>query len=250
MKQFKITPGLVCGIICGACIGVAIALVVSPMLSVDEYKTSCAEAESELAELQDELALLESVSADDAETINANLYSAATIGRTVAELQSNYQTLNSALMLDADAISENAEALSEYFDSSVSNGATPWFVATEDGYTASWEFETTYSFATSSIDVIWLCYIEETGELAAYATATYDAETNTFSDLTYANTSIGATYIAATSDSTSGTDLDALIESIQDVVDIDDDITDEDLENLQEQSDARQALRDLYGGDD
>lgn len=234
----KPSPGVWRGITCGAMMAVMLGFLVPTMLGASSFDAQYADNQKSITQLQEQIKDLENQTSADASSINKGLYSASEAGRAVAELQTKYQSIDATVT--PDDITANAKALSKYFNDKSQNGRQPWFTVSKGDAKAVWEFESTYSFQNETIPVIWLCHIDGSNELVAYATANYDAESNTFSDVTYKTTRLGANYVDATVSNENAKILDSLIEKIQSQDGGDEGLTESE---AQEQNDARDWLK-------
>lgn len=242
----KPSPGVWRGITCGAMIAVMLGFLVPTMFGASSFDSQYADNQKSITQLQEQIKELENQTSADASSINKGLYSASEAGRAVAELQTKYQSIDATVT--PDDITANAKALSKYFNDKSQNGRQPWFTVSKGDAKAVWEFESTYSFQNETIPVIWLCHIDGSNELVAYATANYNAESNTFSDVTYKTTRLGANYVDATVSNENAKILDSLIEKIQSQDGGDEGLTESE---AQEQNDARDWLKQQAenGGD-
>lgn len=234
----KPSPGVWRGITCGAMMAVMLGFLVPTMLGASSFDSQYADNQKSITQLQEQIKDLENQTSADASSINKGLYSASEAGRAVAELQTKYQSIDATVT--PDDITANAKALSKYFNDKSQNGRQPWFTVSKGDAKAVWEFESTYSFQNETIPVIWLCHIDGSNELVAYATANYNAESNTFSDVTYKTTRLGANYVDATVSNENAKILDSLIEKIQSQDGGDEGLTESE---AQEQNDARDWLK-------
>lgn len=242
----KPSPGVWRGITCGAMMAVMLGFLVPTMLGASSFDAQYADNQKSITQLQEQIKDLENQTSADASSINKGLYSASEAGRAVAELQTKYQSIDATVT--PDDITANAKALSKYFNDKSQNGRQPWFTVSKGDAKAVWEFESTYSFQNETIPVIWLCHIDGSNELVAYATANYNAESNTFSDVTYKTTRLGANYVDATVSNENAKILDSLIEKIQSQDGGDEGLTESE---AQAQNDARDWLKQQAenGGD-
>ncbi|WP_418708780.1 hypothetical protein [Alistipes putredinis] len=242
----KPSPGVWRGITCGAMMAVMLGFLVPTVLGESSFDSQYAANQKSITQLQEQIKGLENQTSADASSINKGLYSASEAGRAVAELQTKYQSIDATVT--PDDITANAKALSKYFNDESQSGRQPWFTVSKDDAKAVWEFESTYSFQNDKIPVIWLCHIDGSDELVAYATANYDAKSNTFSDVVYKTTRLGANYVDATVSNENAKILDSLIEKIQSQDGGDEGLTESE---AQEQNDARDWLKQQAenGGD-
>ena len=170
---------------------------------IDTVSKKTAVLEKKVGQLSDEKA-----STDDEIAVTAN--SAANAGTKVAELQNKYSSYN--LETQGDSVKENAKALDKYFGENDKNARTPWYAGSDA--VVKWEFESTYSFTGKTADVIWLCK-DGSGQLYAYVTAVYDADSQTFSKVVRQHTAIGQAHVKATDEKKYKTKLDEIIKEIQ-----------------------------------
>lgn len=242
----KPSPGVWRGITCGAMMAVMLGFLVPTMLGASSFDSQYADNQKSITQLQEQIKELENQTSADASSINKGLYSASEAGRAVAELQTKYQSIDATVT--PDDITANAKALSKYFNDESQNGRQPWFTVSKGDAKAVWEFESIYSFRNETIPVIWLCHIDGSNELVAYATANYNAESNTFSDVIYKTTRLGANYVDVTVSNENTKILDSLIEKIQSQDGGDEGLTESE---AQEQNDARDWLKQQAenGGD-
>lgn len=242
----KPSPGVWRGITCGAMMAVMLGFLVPTMFGQSSFDSQYAANQKSITQLQEQIKGLENQTSADASSINKGLYSASEAGRAVAELQTKYQSIDATVT--PDDITANAQALSKYFNDESQSGRQPWFTVSKGDAKAVWEFESTYSFQNDKIPVIWLCHIDGSDELVAYATANYDAKSNTFSDVVYKTTRFGANYVDATVSNENAKILDSLIEKIQSQDGGDEGLTESE---AQEQNDARDWLKQQAenGGD-
>lgn len=234
----KPSPGVWRGITCGAMMAVMLGFLVPTTLGQSSFDSQYAANQKSITQLQEQIKGLENQTSADASSINKGLYSASEAGRAVAELQTKYQSIDATVT--PDDITANAQALSKYFNDESQSGRQPWFTVSKGDAKAVWEFESTYSFKNDKIPVIWLCHIDGSDELVAYATANYDAKSNTFSDVVYKTTRLGANYVGATVSNENAKILDSLIEKIQSQDGGDEGLTESE---AQEQNDARDWLK-------
>lgn len=236
----KPSAGMWRGIACGAMLAVTMAFVLPTTFGASSFEAQFDENAKQITQLEEQVKDLENQASPDAASINKGLHSAADAGRKVAEYQTKYQNIDAAVT--PDDVTANAEALSPYFADDAQSGRQPWFTPSKGDAKVVWTFESTYSFQNDSIPVIWLCTIDGSDELVAYATATYDAESGKFSNVAYQTTANAAKYIDATVENENKTAIDELIKSIQaqDTGESDPGMSEEDAQN---QNDAREWLK-------
>ena len=244
------------GIACGGMIAVALAFALPVTFGGADFESRYADNQATITQLEEQIKDLENADSPDAAKMNQDLHSAADTGLKVAEYQTKYQTIDATVT--PDAVTENAEALSEYFTDDAQNGRSPWFTPSKGDAKVDWEFKSTYSFNGTKVPVIWLCTIDGSDELVAYATATFDAETGKFSDVETNTTANASAYVDATVENENSSHIDELIKSIQDKAD---DVEGSESDNgsgtsdeatAQDQSDARAWLKQQSedGGDE
>lgn len=236
----KPSAGMWRGIACGAMLAVTMAFVLPTTFGASSFEAQLGENAKQITQLEEQVKDLENQASPDAASINKGLHSAADAGRKVAEYQTKYQNIDAAVT--PDDVTANAEALSPYFADDAQSGRQPWFTPSKGDAKGVWTFESTYSFQNDSIPVIWLCTIDGSDELVAYATATYDAESGKFSNVAYQTTANAAKYIDATVENKNKTAIDELIKSIQaqDTGESDPGMSEKDAQN---QNDAREWLK-------
>lgn len=120
-------------------------------------------------------------------------HSAMNAGNAVAKAQSNYSSLNPDTQ--SNAFATNAASMDAYL--SDKSFEKPWYgpVSSSTG-SYTWTFLSTYSFAESSASVVWLCTPSAGSDVVlAYATATYDADSNAFKDISVVQTAYGKSQI-------------------------------------------------------
>lgn len=186
----------------------ATAVVLSAGTSAASERTSLrdeiAAGYGRLQELSSELARVDEARpvADDETRMRVALYSARSAGEAVATLQTEYMNIaatESTTPGESDGyfrrMRENAAALSAYLSDGAQVGKTPWF-----GYEGfSWRFETTYEFATTEVECLWVCEDAE-GRVGAFATAVYHVDENVFDDVETYVTQYGAEVSALPAD--------------------------------------------------
>lgn len=236
----KPSAGMWRGIACGAMLAVTMAFVLPTTFGASSFEAQFDENAKQITQLEEQVKDLENQASPDAAFINKGLHSAADAGRKVAEYQTKYQNIDAAVT--PDDVTANAEALSPYFADDAQSGRQPWFTPSKSDAKVVWTFESTYSFQNDSIPVIWLCTINGSDELVAYATATYDAESGKFSNVAYQTTANAAKYIDATVENENRTAIDELIKNIQaqDTGESDPGMSEKDAQN---QNDAREWLK-------
>lgn len=142
----------------------------------------------------------------DTETVaSSKLQSCADLGNKVADLQTKYQNISPSD--DYDIWMENVEALDSCFVDSAKESRVPWFIPVREHEVIwKWEFQSTYSFTSKQVDVIWLCRDVNNGDIIAYCTAVYDTEVGLFEMADWTVTSIGFTYQQDNMDESGGND--------------------------------------------
>ncbi len=171
--------------------------------------------EKKIADLKDRKEALERQSEKtvDVEEVKERLSSAAAAGQAVAAIQNDFKDIG---VDDAQKRDENVAKMDQYLgQDSVSKRGT-WYPATGD-VDPVWEFMSTYGFTGTDLDVVWLCHdAAHDDALCAYATATYDMETNRFSGLKVVTTGIGQDAIVGTAED-AGMDIQEAIDAMDDV---------------------------------
>lgn len=112
------------------------------------------------------------------EVVAQQLNNANEAGSVVAAAQNYYA------QVVADETATQSDVSSYVGD--ITAATTPWLPYVAYPYT--WQFCTTYDFSDEKVDCVWLCHIDETGDLVAYANAVYDTNTKIFGDITVVKT--------------------------------------------------------------
>ena len=138
--------------------------------------------------------------------------SAADLGNKVRDIQ------NRVMAGDMNALGE----LDACFDASDKNAKTQWYYGQTPG---TWTFVTDGTFTGEQRNVLWLCRGGD-GTLLAYATAVYDATSNTFSDTDFQMSLTGAGSVASSNDcedpaSVDVGDVNSLAEQMKNVTPVD-----------------------------
>lgn len=196
-------------IIAGLFVIVGIVFFVIMSIVMSNFKTTYAENNVLIGDLTEQLTALNqsAENVDTDEVSSTKLASCADLGTKVAELQTAYQRLD--IIADESGWMDNVYALDACFAENDKNARVPWFsVLTEYNVIWKWEFQSTYSFASKTIDVVWLCRDANNGDLLAYATGVYDIESALFSNVKYNFTSIGMSYQHSSVDDSGGIDSD------------------------------------------
>ena len=189
-------------IVAGVLVLVGIVVVVSNIISSGELDTKADALRVDAAGVEAELAKLNetpdaSVSNEEVQTIQADLYSAKVAGERVCEIQNECSTAGHT----QTELDEMMVELRTYIpDSNNSRVRQPWFrIYSGDDCVSGpqWSFDSTYDFANTNIPVVFRCY-DSTGKYTDYPLAfvigTYNAETNTFVDCSYIETAYGSWY--------------------------------------------------------
>ena len=182
---------------------IALIVFAVPVFSSGEYDEKYAENQSKIEELEAEISELENKATADEVTpavITNNLNSASDKGVAVAKLQNNYLNIMTDIDLEsnaeayAKAITDNADALREYFSDGL-DAQVPWFGSYQK-YT--WVFTTTYSTTDGNIPCLFLCYkdVKDSSTMLAYVKATYSSSLGKFTSFEKANTSVGDNYLS------------------------------------------------------
>lgn len=163
------------------------------------YAEKYAKNEIYISDLESTLSDLSQRGSVSVNTVAVTLKSAADRGNNVAYLQNNYQVLD--VLENETTYVNNADALDSFFADDSKNARVEWYRAYSDTKSESeklqykWSFESVYSFSVDSIDVIWLCREDTTGELLAYTTGIYNVSSNQFSNIERKITRFGNQYI-------------------------------------------------------
>lgn len=186
MKQFgflKVAGIILLVIICGV-------IIASFVSYGKEQNARISENENTIKELTSQLNGLSNDSTETVEDVQLKLTSAADAGTKVASLQNLY--------LDADEAecTELAKNMDIYLASDSANARVAWYAYDISDVSYTWSFESTYTFDSDSIPVVWTCRTDD-NVLLAYATAVYDAKSERFGTLEYHMTTKGASLIPA-----------------------------------------------------
>lgn len=150
------------------------------------FSESSAANQLKISELTDRVTALENSQVPKPSQIRQTLHSAAAQGQAVAELQQKYMSASE------EEIAQISSQISDYFIADDGHDAAfIWLAADEDK--PEWSFASNYTFSQDSLPVIWLCHGQETGELLAYATASFDSGQNKFTDFEVHTISSGTT---------------------------------------------------------
>lgn len=138
----------------------------------------------------------ESEATPDTIEIKKSLMSCKDMGDKIASYQNDYQKYSS---IDNEAKRTSiTNELSECFDENSTNARVEWYSMGNSSKQWTWKFETNYSFASTSVPVLWTCRMNDTNELLAYTTGTYDTVSGLFKDIKWHNTLVGTSYINGT----------------------------------------------------
>lgn len=203
---------------------------------IEATNKKVAALEKEVNKLNDQKAFTDK---DVAKTVN----SAANAGNKVAELQNKYNDYN--LETQTDLVKENALALDEYFGKNDKNSRTPWYTNQTSDVATKWEFASTYSFTGKNADVVWFCK-DGSGQIYAYVTAVYDADSQTFSKVVRKQTALGQARVRATIENEYKTKLDEMIKQIHEKAGNDSKENKFMPEELREINEARQKAREEH----
>lgn len=150
--------------------------------------------QAQIKQLESELSEAKAYEADP-EVIEVELQNASLAGNAVAEQQNRYFYMGEIRTGDDELYEQYQAAVDAgrpYFADS--SDAGQWFFAgTEYAIDLYWKFETPFDFAGNTVSVLWSLRQKEDPHLAGYATAVYDSETDTFSDVSVFMTTYGAT---------------------------------------------------------
>lgn len=253
--------------------GVGVCLIVISIIvaftSYNDYLDKMASYDEQYATLkqnsEDVANDTEQISAEEVET---QLHSVKDVGVKITTYANRLQVLSSigyakSANYDEKATreeqSEIATIMSEYFgDKSVLR--TTWFSGdlTAMNNQNCWSFMNSYDFSENTISVLWLCK-DGVGNVVAYVTADYHADTNSFDNVERHMTTVGVTYVPATGNDGVAIDDDV----VDDVTDISNSVglTDEQMQAQEdalndeewqkakdENNSARDQLRDAEGG--
>ncbi len=198
------------------CAALAIGGVVG-LVSANNVQTD-AQAESKknkatIATLEDNLKQVSSTSSDATGKSGQEIVaSAKTAGDAVAVSQTKYITVDSN---DSDGIKAIKTDIQKYFDdkSSADAGAIWYRNSKPDNY--SWEFTGGYTFSGDTTKSMWICKDKDSGVVYAYATATYNASKEKFTDFSKTTTMAGNSAMSGTPENNNKTIIDGLIDDIR-----------------------------------
>lgn len=182
----------------------AVSVVLIVMSALWFYNASVLRDENELlqASLLEERANLLHINDTDYSTqyVQQMMYSAEEAGNAVSDAINaahaiEWDALDAGQEPDWNAMKFALEHVSDYFPSSYENGAS-WYAARnpKDGDHSEWSFMTTFSFSHNTINCLWLCHRQSDGQIMAYATALYDAESGVFTSFNFAENHHITTY--------------------------------------------------------
>ena len=156
----------------------------------DQQKANAAtlnDLEADLAQYEEGDTADPAEGAPTTEEEEAILNSAAEVGNQVAEYQNAYASLDARE--DREAYEANVEAMGALLSESAQDARVRWYTSETPG---TWRFITNGEFSGDTLGVLWLCENPDDGSLVAYATGTYESESNTFSNIHYALSSEAA----------------------------------------------------------
>ena len=194
----KVNIGVTLANIC-----ISLVLAGTTYMGIDNYQTKFDTAKAEISELKGELNDLKGQSSQtNVKEIQQSLNSATTLGQTVTELQNTWG--KSLTAEDDEAFrkseGESVDALNTTrisrlrlaFSDNASAGWSNWYprITGTKSMDATWKFITTTSFTTVKQNVMWQA-TTESGELYAYVTAVYNADNDTFENVSVNITTAG-----------------------------------------------------------
>ena len=194
----KVNIGVTLASIC-----ISLVLAGTTYMGIDNYQTKFDTAKAEISELKGELNDLKGQSSQtNVKEIQQSLNSATTLGQTVTELQNTWG--KSLTAEDDEAFrkseGESVDALNTTrisrlrlaFSDNSSAGWSNWYprITGTKSMDATWKFITTTSFTTVKQNVMWQA-TTESGELYAYVTAVYNADNDTFENVSVNITTAG-----------------------------------------------------------
>lgn len=163
---------VLCGLIIAAGVGTGICGLVKSM----DFNGKMAEYEAAIAALEADIAR-EADNKVTPESAQELLSNARAQGEAVAELQNQYGELD--ILTQEQEYSNVAVELEQYFLDKTAQ--SQWYRPLDDtGYT--WQFNTTYDFSGSTLNVLFTCW-DDNDRLVAYTTGMYMNELKQFRDL-------------------------------------------------------------------
>ena len=182
---------------------ISLVLAGATYMGIDDYQTKFDTAKAEISELKGELNDLKGQSSQtNVKEIQQSLNSATTLGQTVTELQNTWGKSLTAEDDEAFRKSEgesvdalNTTRISRLHLAFSDNALAGWSnryprITGTKSMDATWKFITTTSFTTVKQNVMWQA-TTESGELYAYVTAVYNADNDTFENVSVNITTAG-----------------------------------------------------------
>lgn len=169
---------------------VCIAIVFMRFNKINALQQTINKNATTIETLQSQLDGISESTTETVETIQQKLYSAATAGAKVADLQNNYRFIDISTETGIEDMQKNASEMDEYLEDTANR--VPWYGQSDEE--TAWRFESTYSFSGDEVPVVWTCK-SLSGELFAYATAVYHVDSGKFGDLEYHTTVIGSSHL-------------------------------------------------------
>lgn len=200
------------GVIVVGCI-LVVLFIIQGIGMYTTYRNTVAKAEQDIVDAQKEILMQNAILEESEQSrleAEGNIHSMGdddnNAGVIVATLMNQYaresDTYRDTQLGELDSVSDEIMRIRNRLD-----GYFPdddiylWYDWDYSHMSISWMCETNYKFRGTSFDVLWLCTDSSHSDVYAYATATYDANTNTFSNLKTGVTSIGLQYLIRSGDS-------------------------------------------------
>lgn len=191
-----------------ASIGISALLIGYVNMRAPEHKKTVTALQTELAQIKGDISELEQQTSEvTVEVVQQELHSAQKAGDRVAELQN---TWGKALTAEDQAAYDEFRSQHETVGAQTGDllnttrmeqlktlftddsDARNWYprIPKTKSFDSQWQFISTTSFTSMEHTVVWKC-VGANGDLYAYATAVYDAGSDTFSDLFIHVTEVG-----------------------------------------------------------
>lgn len=220
----KIRRLIIGGLTCALVIGSAVWF----YSTYDSYRSEVKSKSNELAVLSGDLDALKVKAESNTlsqEKMKETAHSAKNAGEAVATLENSYMTkVQQKPKTEEEENAQRADLLKmsdqfdEYFGKNTSM-RTAWYTwDSEQVETVTWNFCTNYTFTEDFMNVLWKC-VDSSNQILAYATAIYEAETDTFANPEVHVTVVGMQYLPYTSGHEGDLSVDMDLNTIWDTMD-------------------------------